>query len=352
VIVTVVAVASLIQDASKGRPIVAALAVIPEIVIVVSPGVPIWIALSITAVGAEGLIGGNSASIGILALLCPAGQAGLFTPLRRGLILFGHQIADLINHNSTGWYLSGIGCIITWAVGRLTRRQQQTVVALRQTQEELARVAVAAERERIARDVHDMVAHSLSVTMLHLTGARLALEDDPSRARDALAEAERVGRASMVEIRRTVGLLAGRGQPIGAPVPGASDLTDLVESYRRAGLDVSYEVAGHEPAVDPTVGLTLYRIVQESLANVAKHAPGQPASVTLRVQVHQVELTVENPMVGGHVSGSKSDTAEGGNGLSGMRERAELAGGSLSAGELPGRRWVVCGVLPAPRELV
>ena len=103
VIVTLVAAASLAQDASKGRPIAAAVAVIPEIVIVIRPGVRIWIALSITTIGALGLIGGNSAAIGILALLCPAGQAGLFTPLRRGLVvvgilsafLFGHQIADL-----------------------------------------------------------------------------------------------------------------------------------------------------------------------------------------------------------------------------------------------------------------
>ncbi len=357
---TVVAAASLVEDASKGRPIAAALAVIPEIVIVIWPGGPIWVALSITAVGAGGLIGGNSASIGILALLCPAGQAGLFTPLRRGLVvigilvvfLFGHQIADLVHHNSTGWYLSGIGCIVTWAVGRLTRRQQQAVVALRQTQEELARVAVAAERERIARDVHDMVAHSLSVTMLHLTGARMALDDDPDRARDALAEAERVGRASMAEIRRTVALLSGQSQPMGLPVPDASDLTGLVESYRRAGLDVTYEVAGQEPAVAPTVGLTLYRIVQESLANVAKHAPGQPAAVTLLVHDAQLELTVENPMIGSAPSGPRNDAADGGHGLNGMRERAELAGGHLSAGERPGRRWVVCGVLPAPRELV
>jgi signal transduction histidine kinase len=355
-----VAAASLAQDASKGRPIAAALAIIPEIVIVIRPGVRIWIALSITTIGALGLIGGNSAAIGILALLCPAGQAGLFTPLRRGLVvigilsvfLFGHQIADLIHHNTTGWYLSGIGCIVTWAVGRLARRQQQTVVALRQTQEELARVAVAAERERIARDVHDMVAHSLSVTMLHLTGARLALDDDPARARHALAEAERVGRASMAEIRRTVVLLSGQSQPIGSPVPGATDLSELVESYRQAGLDVTLEVAGHEPAVAPTVGLTVYRIVQESLANVAKHAPGQPAAVTLLVEEAQVSLTVENPMTAGSASNPKNDSTGGGRGLSGMRERAELAGGHLSAGERPGRRWVVCGLLPAPRERV
>jgi signal transduction histidine kinase len=356
VIVTLVAAVSLAQDTSKGRPVAAALAVISEIVIVIRPGGRIWIALSITTIGALGLIGGNSAAIGILALLCPAGQAGLFTPLRRGLVvigilsvfLFGHQIADLIHHNTTGWYLSGIGCIVTWAVGRLARRQQQTVVALRQTQEELARVAVAAERERIARDVHDMVAHSLSVTMLHLTGARLALDDDPDRARAALAEAERVGRASMAEIRRTVGLLSGQSQPMGSPVPDASDLAELVESYRRAGLDVTFEVAGDEPAVAPTVGLTVYRIMQESLANVAKHAPGQPAAVTLLVEEAQVSLTVENPMAGG----SASNSTDGGRGLSGMRERAELAGGHLSAGEGPGRRWVVCGVLPAPRERV
>ena len=156
----------------------------------------------------------------------------------------------------------------------------------------------------------------------------------------------------MAEIRRTVGLLSGQGQPIGSPVPGASDLRELVESYRRAGLEVTFEVAGREPAVAPTVGLTVYRIVQESLANVAKHAPGQPAAVTLLVEEAQVSLTVENPMNGGSASNPKNDSADGGRGLSGMRERAELVGGHLSAGERPGRLWVVCGVLPAPRERV
>jgi signal transduction histidine kinase len=178
----------------------------------------------------------------------------------------------------------------------------------------------------------------------------MALDDDLDRARDALAEAERVGRASMAEIRRTVTLLSNQSQPIGSPVPDASDLTGLVESYRRAGLDVSFEVAGQEPAVAPTVGLTLYRIVQESLANVAKHAPGQPASVTLLVRDARVEFTVENPLVGSAPSGHRNDLADGGHGLTGMRERAEFAGGHLWAGEGQGRRWVVCGVLPAPRE--
>ena len=255
-IMALVAAASLAQDAGRWRVVAAVVLLVPEVAILVRPTLPIWVALSISTIGAAGLIGHNSSAVGILAILCVAGQAGLLATLGRGLIvvaifssfLFGRAIADLVNHVASGWYLSGTGCILTWAVGRLGRRQQQTVVALRQTQDELARVAVAAERERIASDVHDMVAHSLSVTMLHLTGARLALDDDDRhRAGDALAEAERVGRASMAEIRRTVGLLSGRGQPIGSPVPGASDLSELVDSYRRAGLDVTFRGGGPRP---------------------------------------------------------------------------------------------------------
>jgi signal transduction histidine kinase len=359
-IMTFVVVATLAQDPGKWRLVAAAVALVPEIVILIRPDVPIWPALSITALGALWLIGDNSASVGILALLCVAGQAGLLVPPQRGWVvigiltgfLFGHQVADLINGVSTGWYLSGVGCILTWGIGGLTRRQQQTVVALRQTQHELAQVAVTAERARIARDVHDMVAHSLSVTMLHLTGARLALDDDLPRARDALAEAERVGRASMAEIRLTVGLLSGRDDPIGAPLPGLTDLADLVDSYRRAGLDVTLAVEGDSPDVSPGVGLTLYRLVQESLANVAKHAPGQDAVVTVRIDDQRIELVVENPMSGDAVVGPRGTGRDAGRGLSGMRERAELAGGHLSAGEHPGRRWVVYGVLPAPRERV
>lgn len=130
------------------------------------------------------------------------------------------------------------------------------------------------ERQRIARELHDVIAHSLAVTMLQLTGARLALERDPKDAAHALAEAERLGRQSLAEIRRAVGLLAPSDEtPLDAP-PTAADVPELVAAMSDAGLDVTLHSDGDLAAVAPGSGLAVYRIVQESLANVVKHAPG------------------------------------------------------------------------------
>ena len=171
-----VAAASLAQDAGRWRVVAAVVLLVPQVAILVRPTLPVWVALSISTIGAAGLIGHTSSAVGILAILCVAGQAGLLATLGRSLIvvaifsgfLFGRAIADLVNHVASGWYLSGTGTVSPGRVGRLARSQQQTVVALATSREELASVAVTAERQRIARDVHDLVAHSLSVTMLHL----------------------------------------------------------------------------------------------------------------------------------------------------------------------------------------
>jgi signal transduction histidine kinase len=352
-VLVVVAVISLLQDTSAWRVAAAAAMIGPQVALVLRPRSPSWIGLAVSTVAANVLIGGNSAAIGLLGALCLAGEAGLLARRIAGFVvlllgagfLFTHGVIDMIDHVNTGWYLSGTGLIITWAGGRLARNQQQTVVALRQAREELASAAVTAERQRIARDVHDLVAHSLSVTMLHLTAARLALDDDIEGARRALLEAETVGRASMAEIRHTIGLLPRGEQPLGSPLPGALDLCQLIESYRRAGLQVAFRIDGPAVSVPPAAGLTLYRIVQESLANVAKHAPGQGATVDVVVASGRVDLTVVNLVAPADAS-PRRDRSDSGHGVVGMRERAGLAGGALSAGEGPGRTWTVAASLP------
>jgi signal transduction histidine kinase len=187
--------------------------------------------------------------------------------------------------------------------------------------------------------------------MLHLTAARYILSRDPEGAAAALADAERLGRQSLADVRRTVGLLAAEGtvnSPTLAPLPGADDIPTLVADYARAGLDADYTRSGEASELPPAAGLALYRIAQEALANVAKHAPGAHVSVRLRTAA-DVLLQVSDDGVGGAVDQeSRSDDAGSGLGLLGMRERAVLLGGTLTAGPAHnGRGWSVECRLPA-----
>ncbi|MFJ8912439.1 sensor histidine kinase [Amycolatopsis sp. NPDC102389] len=201
--------------------------------------------------------------------------------------------------------------------------------------------ALLAERQRIAREVHDVVGHSLSITLLHLTGARHALQQDRDvdEAIEALTEAEQVGRAAMADIRRTVGLLAD--SPSGsAPLPGVEDIATLVERTRSAGLAVRYTQEGDLGRVGASEGLGLYRIVQESLVNVVKHAPGATAEVRLNAGRSGLDLVVSNTL-----SSVVRRTAEDGSGLAGMAVRAAQLGADLSAGP-SGRQWIVRVTVP------
>nr|WP_241031488.1 histidine kinase [Rhodococcus koreensis] len=238
------------------------------------------------------------------------------------------------------------GVVLGWAFGYLMLTQLRLLHQERASKAIQSEQAATRERQRIAREVHDVIAHSLSITLLHLTAARRALEldRDIDDAVDALSDAERLGRQAMADIRRTVGLLdAG---PAGTrPEPGVADLPDLIDDFRRAGLPVDFDLHGDLSAVTGTVGLGLYRITQESLANVAKHAPGVGADVRLTIEPERVSLEIRNP-IRGRVSAPDSSR---GSGLRGMRERAALLGGTLRAGP-DGRRWSVRAAVPLPRD--
>lgn len=226
------------------------------------------------------------------------------------------------------------GIVFGWFGGFMIQSLLQSAARLRRTQDDLAARSAAEERQRIAREVHDVIAHSMSVTMLHLSAARMALERERTGdALEALREAEDQGRRSLGEIRRTVGLL-GSDDAAAPPQPSAADLEELVAGFRSAGLDIDLVVDGDVGAMSDAAGLNLYRIVQESLANVAKHAPGARASVDLRVDGDSVRLVVRNT-----VNGSAPPASDG-SGLRGMSERAALLGGTLSAAP-SGGEWVV-----------
>jgi len=263
---------------------------------------------------------------------------------RSGQIVLGASWAAMLGLEIWGgfdesfiWFV-GIG--FGWAGGFACQAQFRLIAETKAAQATLAARAVAEERSRIAREIHDVVAHTLSVTMLHLTGARLALErGDRADATAALLEAERAGRASLADIRATVNVLAGGETGTEAPMPTAADLPDLVDGFRAAGLDVDLEVRGDAAAVPAASGLAVYRIAQESLANVVKHAAGAAATVRLEIDGDGVCLKVADR--GNGAAGPGGD----GRGVVGMKERAELLGGSVRAGPAASG-WLVEARLP------
>jgi signal transduction histidine kinase len=217
------------------------------------------------------------------------------------------------------------------------RRQRDLVAQLREAQAGLAKRAQADERNRIARELHDVIAHSLTVSLLHVSSARLALDEDRDEAARALDEAERLGRQSLDEVRHAVGLLRrdGEADPT-APLPGSVDVPALVERFRGAGADIRAEVDGDLAALPGTVGLATYRILQEALTNAVKHAPQATAIVHVTVAREAVRLSVDT-----------AGPPRRGNGLGvvGMRERAESLGGRFAAGP-GGTGWLVRAEIP------
>jgi signal transduction histidine kinase len=181
--------------------------------------------------------------------------------------------------------------------------------------------------------------------MLHLTGARLALRRDPEEAETALLQAERLGRESLAEIRRTVGLLAPEGTGTAAPMPSAVDIPELVREFEAAGLDVEFEMSGDPALLTPATGLALYRVAQESLSNVVRHAAGAPTTMSLRIGADIARLQVRNSMTTTGVAPSH----DGGQGVRGMEERVTLLGGVMRAGS-DGNAWCVEVELPRVLE--
>ena len=165
-----------------------------------------------------------------------------------------------------------LGIAFPWVVSRAVRRQMELAEQLDATRQELAEQALVAQRREIARDVHDLVGHGLAAMMLHVTGARHVLRRDPDAAEEALRAAEEQGRQSMRELRQTLTFLRD-DEGVAAPVPTTRDISALVDNARAGGLAVELRVRGDLRGVDPGVGVAVYRIAQEALANAARHAP-------------------------------------------------------------------------------
>ena len=252
-----------------------------------------------------------------------------------------------------------------WLVGLVVRKQldarAEHIAALAERaellaakQEESERRATLAERLRIARELHDIVAHHLSVVVIQAQGAQRIADKDPARATAAMADVERTGRTALEEMRRLLGLLRtgepAAAMPDGAYVPplGLADVDDLAERLRRAGLDITVVRRGEAPEVPEDVGLTVYRIVQEALTNVLKHAG--PAVVTVELALtheqgaDQLGVTVTDD--GRGASAALEAPPGAGRGTAGMRERVAVLGGRLSVGPQPGGGFRVHATIP------
>jgi signal transduction histidine kinase len=285
---------------------------------------PAWLVLMVLSVATlSSVVGGFLAAASAAALLLAASALHRLdaVPLYLGFVAAG------------------------WLLGYIMRTQRLLLAEQIEAQQMLAEHAAADERRRIAREVHDVIAHSLSITLLHVTGARRVLQQDRDvdDAVEALEQAERLGRQAMADIRRTVGLLdnwpAKTTQT--TPEPGIEDVGMLVEDFQRAGLAVTLCVEGSAQHVSAAVGLALYRITQESLTNIAKHAPESKAGVVLDISPVSARLAITNLLPAAVVATRSPE----GRGLRGMRQRVELLGGAIDAG--PTRDgWSVCAEIP------
>lgn len=251
-------------------------------------------------------------------------------------------VAAALGPGLSGAPVHTLELLLGFVVGAMLLWQMRALVAERQARERAWDQATTTERERIAREIHDLVAHSLSISLLQVTGARRALRDVADAARDgdphetsdavaevdaALADAEQVGRRAMADIRRTVSAMA-EGAPDRHALPGAADIATLVREVRGAGLAVEYDEQGDPTLLPAATGLGLYRIAQESLANVARHGgPDARARVRLRVTGSGAHLRITNPLPAGRPRGDGL-----GSGLAGMQARAHQLGATLQAG--------------------
>jgi signal transduction histidine kinase len=241
--------------------------------------------------------------------------------------------------------------VLAWLIGQGLRRWERNSAVLREhidditaTEQARAASAVADERARIARELHDVVAHSISVMVIQAGSARLRLGTDTSASEQALHSVEQTGRQALAEMRRMLGVLRTDDQGLALmPQPGLGGLDQLLDQMRDAGLSVEAHVEGVPVMLPPGLDLSAYRIVQEALTNVLKHAGHTSATVRVAYQPDRLLLDITNQ------PGTTVRTrVNGGHGIIGMRERAALFGGSMKAEPQPGGGYKVQAAIPLP----
>ena len=247
------------------------------------------------------------------------------------------------------WGLFIVGAV--WTGGRMMRQRRVLIDRLRATAEELERsrelaaeAAVVQERTRLARELHDVIAHSVSVMVVQAGAAERMVTIDPDRAQRALTSVQTTGREALVELRHLLGVLRTDGDPVDGqltPQPDLDDVDRLASQLQETGLELSLTRSGGVRRLGPGVELAAYRILQEALTNVLKHGHARRAEVEIEYGDDRLVLSVRDDGTGG-----PSVVAGSGNGLGGMSERAALYGGTLQAGPRPGGGYAVRAELP------
>ncbi len=291
------------------------------------------------------LVGLLAMSAARVAIATTIPRTALYGLAGVGIVMGRHFVA----HYDTHWWMWKTYIELGAMIGIALQRQSMLVQRTREASDEHAQVAALEERRRIARDVHDVLAHTLTILMVHLNSARLAVIDDPEGTAELLDEVAAYGRTALDEIRSTVGLLSEK--PISAgPIEAGRAIEDLVESYRSAGVDVELKLdlqlahVGLLAQAPPAMWKAGYRIVQESLANAAKPASGSHIALWIGIDDSGLHMTCTNALPGG-AGVVRLELPKGGNGIVGMRERVEHMGGKFSAG-VEGTSWVVRAEVP------
>ena len=269
-----------------------------------------------------------------------------------------HEVASLggvvVASGFFGVFLGGAA----WLVGRHVRSRrlhaeqfERRAVHLEREQSELAQAAAEAERVRIARELHDVVAHSVSLMGVQAGAAERVIERDPDRARDVLRSIQATSRESIRELRRLLSVLRAAEEPSElAPQPGLGSLEPLVARAREGGLPVELRMDGESGRIPPGVELSAYRVVQEALTNVRKHAPGAATRVNVHCLRDRIELAVENDSPAVRNGHGEDGSRKRGYGLIGMRERVALYSGAFQAAPRTGGGFAVQVTLPIEVE--
>lgn len=299
-------------------------------------------------------------TIAIFGLLFVFQAVGSELPRRRALIVGWSTIGLMVTFTISGVFADVVSVgtpllvlVFTsfpFVLGLESRAQRtaEAELAVRATQLEYDRAeAVQQERSRIARELHDVVAHEMTVATIQATAARRLIGTDDAKATRAAEEAERAGHEGLVELRRLLGVLRTEEPASRSPQPGLNQLDSLAEQMREAGLDIVIDTEGERRAIPPGMDLNAYRIVQESLTNVLKHAgPGVTATVKISYRPDGLAILVADD---GRGAANSIGRDGAGHGLIGMQERVAMLNGTLSAGPTRGGGFRVAATIPCDR---
>lgn len=331
---------------------------------------PLPVALVLAALNLAATVWHYPTPTGAVIMLIAVYSLGAYTVLGRGLaglgsilgstylylIVTARRFPEADDLGGAALVFVTLGFAGAWGIGRSVRAPrlhaqhlEERAAQLERTREAEVRAALAEERGQIARELHDVVAHHVSVMTVQAAGAQRSLERDPARSREAMAAIEATGRAALTEMRRIVGVLRGPddGQPSPVPgrtpQPGLADLPALIDQLAATGLPVVLHTEGAQTELPISVDLTAYRIIQEALTNTLKHAAGAAAAVTLRHSPGELVVEVTD---NGRRRPPDTDSHRPGHGLLGMRERVALYGGDLHTGTGPAGGFQVRARIP------